>query len=173
MFVQTPFSTSHTLTVESNPQLYACSPFGPKAAFDTRAVWLFSTLRGALRFGRDASSSTRRRFLRSVVSSAGTSSSSGMEVSQTPMSPSQEAVRRCVPAALAATEARGAVCRCRDATVLASADSEVAGRIKVVSRAVRSCEALATRLSEDEDDEGTTQMDVTGAACTGALCSSF
>ena len=173
VFVQTPFSTSHTRTVESNPQLYACSPLGSKTAFDTRAVWLFRTPKGALRFGRDASSSTRRRFLRSVGSSAGTSSSSGTEVSQTPMSPSQEAVRRCVPAALAATDASGAVCKWRDATVFDSAVSEFAEGVRVASRAVRSCEALATRISEDEGDEGTTQMEVTGAACTGMLCSSF
>ena len=115
-----------------------------------------------------------RRFLRSVGPSAGTSSSAGIEVSQTPTSPSQEAVRRCVPAVLAATEARGAVCTWRDATVFELAASEESdGSVKVVSRAVRSWEALAMRHSEDKDDEGTMQTDVRGAAWTEELCSSF
>ena len=66
------------------------------------------------------------------------------------------------------------MCTWRDATVFELAASEESdGSVKVVSRAVRSWEALAMRHSEDKDDEGTMQTDVRGAAWTEELCSSF
>jgi len=68
VFVQTPFSTSHDLTVESNPQLNATFPVLEKTAFEILAVWDFSTDEGTFRFGRGSVSrpSTFLRFLLSV-----------------------------------------------------------------------------------------------------------
>ncbi len=171
--VQTPFSTSHVRTVESNPQLYAYAPPSrpnPKTTRETRAVWLLSTAAGALRFGRAASSlssATLRRFFLSappVVSSAGTSSVSGIEVSQKPIRPSHDEVRMCDPDAFAATEERGAVWRCRDARVCAFEGPAEGERSMRVRRAVRSCDALAMRCASGEL-EGTMAIEDTGAVC--------
>lgn len=100
VLVQTPFSTSQDLTVESNPQLNAASPVLEKAAFETLAVWEFSTDEGAFLFGRGSLSRppTFLRFLLSVCSSTtSTSSSSGIRLSHNPMRVSQDAVSRCSP----------------------------------------------------------------------------
>jgi hypothetical protein len=103
--VQTLFSTSHILMVESNPQLNATlptptpSPAFSKMALDTLAVCDFNTVMGALRFGLSSSVALRRFLPRSLSSTwaAGTSSCGGIEVSQSPMRPSQDVVRRCDP----------------------------------------------------------------------------
>ena len=100
VLVQRAFSTSHDLTVESNPQLNAVFPVLEKTAFETLAVWDFSTDEGAFRFGRCSLSRppTFLRFLLSVWASAiSTSSSSGMRLSHNPMRVSQDAVSRCSP----------------------------------------------------------------------------
>lgn len=150
VLVHTLFSTSHVRTVESNPQLYALAPVAsrPNTTRDTRAMWLLRTATGALRVGRAASPSSAilRRFLRSpfVTSSNGTSSVAGIVASQSPMRPSQDEVSRCAPAGLATMEDRGAVCRCREASVCAFGASRVEKSIRV-RRAVRSWAALAIR----------------------------
>lgn len=116
--VQIPFSTSHVLTVESKPQLYAVFPFVANTALETRAVWDLSTVTGAFLLGRSASSTTFRRFFRSWTTGSGTSSVEGICVSQSPIRPSHEAVRRCDPDRLDETEETGPVCRWRDARAL-------------------------------------------------------
>lgn len=112
--VHTPFSVSHTRTVESKPQLYAvCAVwFSPNTTFETRAVCDLSTLIGAFRRGFDSSSTFRRFFLsRPLFSGSGTSSVEGTVVSQRPIRPSQEDVRTCVPEEFEETDETGAVCR--------------------------------------------------------------
>ena len=100
VLVQTPFSTSQDLTVESNPQLNADFPVLEKATFETLAVWDFNTVEGAFLFGRNSLSRppTLRRFLLSVCTSATSiSSSSGIPLSHNPIRVSQDAVSRCSP----------------------------------------------------------------------------
>lgn len=113
VFVHTLLSTSHVRTVESKPALTAVLPSLVKMAFDTLAVWLFSTAVDALRFGCGSPApSTLRRFFRSgpfVAESIGTSSASGIEESQRPIRPSWELVRRWDPAAFAVIDVNGPV----------------------------------------------------------------
>lgn len=112
--VQTLCSTSHVRIVESRPQLYAVFPAlsRPKIARETRAVWLFSTASGAFLTGLSPFSSTLRRFFLFASPEgceSGTSSDAGIDVSQRPMRPSQDAVRTCLPLEFAATEETGDV----------------------------------------------------------------
>jgi len=128
---QTPYSVSHNLTVESNPQLYAFvfSPvLGANTTFDTLAVCDLSTDKGAFRRGL-LESSTLLLFLRSrsFKTGSGTWSEEGMDVSQKPISPSQDEVSRWVPVELDETEDTGAVWRWREARGL-----EVVGVVVVV-----------------------------------------
>lgn len=146
--VHTAFSMSQILIVESNPALYArLLADSVNTALDTLPVWLLSTLRGAFRLAFEALSfAFFRRFFLSGPSSTGTSSAEGTMVSQTPIKLSQEAVRRCDPEELDAMEDTGAVCRWREANVSALGLPELlSAKVVLVIRAVRSCEALATR----------------------------
>ena len=116
MCVQSPISVSHCRKVESNPQLYALvwSVPIPKTAFETLPECDLRTVSGALRVARfSLLPSTRRRFLRSRSwrVSSGTSSESGMVVSQTPMKLSHDAVRMWEPEGLLAMEVNGPVWR--------------------------------------------------------------
>lgn len=144
--VQSPFSVSQILIVESKPQLYALfPPEGPNTAFDTLAVCDLRTRRGAFRLGRSDSVTLRRFFRsRSFKVGSGTSSVEGIEVSQSPSNPSHDDVSRCEPAELEATEDTGAVWRWRAARVC---DFAVLGasaeKSTWVMCAVRSCDALA------------------------------
>jgi len=98
VLVQTPFSMSHTRTVESKPQLYASFTFPgclSKTTFDTRAVCDLRTETGAFRFGRSKSVATFRLFFLSSGSTCSTTSSDeGTVVSHRPIRPSQDDVRR-------------------------------------------------------------------------------
>jgi hypothetical protein len=160
--VQTPFSTSQVRTVESQPQLTAL-PSPSNVAFETLAVWLLRTFKGAFLLTA-LSSVTLRRFFRSTPRfSRGTSSEVGTMVSQNPMSPSQEAVRRCVPAGEAVTLAIGAVCRWRLASGVVWARPGLE-RESRVSFAVRSCDAEASKwLLEVGLEVGTRHREVIGA----------
>lgn len=145
--VQIPLSTSHVRTVESNPQLYATRPSWENTAFDTRAVCDFRTVTGAFLLASTSSRATFLRFLRALsVSSCGTSSVSGITVSQRPIKPSHDAVKRCDPDTFEAIDASGALCRWSEASGTAGAFFVWPGASeRRVRRAVRSCEALATR----------------------------
>jgi hypothetical protein len=81
---------------------------------------------------------------------------------------SQEDVRRCLPDGEAQIDDIGAVCRRRLARDLEVMFVDVSvDKVSCVSRAVRSCEAVARRWvdASAEDAEGTTQTEVIGAAC--------
>jgi len=99
----------------------------------------FSTATGAFRFM--VAGAVLRRFFLSSPRSRGTWWSFGIEVSQTPMRPSHEEVRRCEPDASVDIEDSGLVCRCKEATVDALGPS--APRDMRVRHAVRSCDELA------------------------------
>jgi hypothetical protein len=167
---QRPRSTSHVRTVESNPQLTAPPP-GENLTADTRAVCERSTAEGAFVF-TGPPSCTFRRFLRSGAAtvSRGTSSVSGMLVDQSPMRPSQPAVRIFSPSRLDATSARGESCKCSAASgveVVSVPSSEMRDIC-----AVRSCEAVTRSTSWSEGAAGlddTTVKEVIGAACKGVV----
>ena len=98
-------------------------------------------------------------------------------MSQRPIRPSQDEVRRCEPEGLAETEETGAVCKWRDASVR-DFDSEVPdpGRAMRVMRAVRSWDALPTRTESSVIEPGwggMTHMEEIGALCAVDVWRSF
>jgi len=82
-----------------------------------------------------------------IVCSKETSSVAGIEVSQSPIKLSQEAVRRCEPVGFEAMEESGDVCRCRVARDFDEylRVGEESSTVTSVSFPVRSWEALAMR----------------------------
>ena len=166
---QRPRSMSHVRMVESNPQLTA-SPLSDDLTADTRAVCERSTIEGAFVL-TESPSCTFRRFLRSgpTTASSGTSSVSGMFVDHSPMSPSQPAVRICLPPRVDATSAIGASCKCNVASGVEVVDVPSNDTRDIC--AVRSCEAVTTSRSwsEEAGSDGTMAKEVTGAACSGAV----
>ena len=166
--VQTPLSTSHFLTVESNPQLTASPPSPPSfpspanTTLLTRAVCPFKTFTGPFLLTSPSVPILRRFFDRSrmAVSEVGTSSEVGIFVSQSPIRVSHDEVRRWLPLAFDVILDKGAVWRCKLAIVF----DLFFIRENSVRRAERSCDDVAiNRVSSGKDGAGITENDEIGA----------